>query len=153
MPRNQYLQLFIETNNQIHRPGQKDECGPCNAQSQEHGAGQTDRQTGLCPWAVPEGLCRHWGAGALQCPQPLSSGAQTGSAVGSSTQSSNGGWGQHCLLFSAGCSALVSLTLCSVKVPVCALKLQYLVALALFKLLKTSVKAACCIFHLCECKE
>lgn len=42
MPRNQYLQLFIESNNQIHRPKQRDESGLCSAQSQEHEAGQTD---------------------------------------------------------------------------------------------------------------
>ncbi|KAF2976773.1 hypothetical protein EK904_009300 [Melospiza melodia maxima] len=51
------------------------------------------------------------------CPQPLtkpweSSGAQTGSAVGSSTQSSNGALGsQHCLLSSAACSAQMSVAL------------------------------------------
>lgn len=75
MPRNQYLQLFIETNNQIHRPKQKNECGPCNAQSQEREAGQTDRQTDRSvsvgpPQRFVETLCRGCSWHLCSAPSP-----------------------------------------------------------------------------------
>lgn len=33
MPRNQYLKLYLETNNEMHRPKQKNECGLTKPQS------------------------------------------------------------------------------------------------------------------------
>lgn len=39
MPRNQYLQLYLETNNQLHRPKRKNQCGLPNSQSHTHNMG------------------------------------------------------------------------------------------------------------------
>lgn len=155
MPRNQYLQLFIETNNQIHRPKQKGESGLCNAQSPEHEAGQTDRAVSVgtaqgagegrgCTWH----LCRAPSPGEMALPC-------WGTELWSTPRISFGQqhpvqkWGTGVsiapVLFWEGCSAITYSAY--LRFEFVLLGLQDWMHWPCPNYWKRQLKAACCIFH------